>query len=599
MIPAMLTESLMRERAGDEVFLRGKQYYRQGAVTSLIQRGDTIEAEVEGSDIEPYLVTVTLSDDEIEAECTCPYEWGEWCKHIVAVLLAFQEQPETIEVHASLDTLLEPLDREALCNLVRYLVARDPRLLTESEASLELAKKPLAPPPASSSQQSSVPPPVEFPPLDPRPIRQQVRSAMRGMERSSYYDGYGRGGIGGEIEGLIAEAENRVEAGDGRNAMTILEAITEECTSIFEILDDSDGELGDFFDELGSLWTEAILTTPLTPPEGKAWEKKLEKWHREISDYGVDEAFLAAIEAAKQGWDIPYLQRILQGALSPEERAGQAVGWLDANLTNAYLNILERQRRFEEALYLAAAERQSYRYTSLLVQLGRIAEAVEYGVRNLDSTEDALALAQALQERNAFQEALRIGERGLELAGAKYPLGTWLSERAMAASQPDLAQRALRTAIVESPALNDYQQLKRIAGGAWPQLREELLTALRQRRSYASSGQIDIYLHENLIEDALAAVKSGYDYETLGRVMEAATPTHPNEVIPVCQEHAESIMDAGKADRYHHAARWLARAKAAYRAADRMAEWQTYLTGLLKKHERKYKLMPLLKALER
>ena len=32
-------------------------------------------------------------------------------------------------------------------------------------------------------------------------------------------------------------------------------------------LDDSDGELSGFFEELGPLWTEAILSADLTPTE--------------------------------------------------------------------------------------------------------------------------------------------------------------------------------------------------------------------------------------------------------------------------------------------------------------------------------------------
>ena len=56
-------------------------------------------------------------------------------------------------------------------------------------------------------------------------------------------------------------------------------------------------------------------------------------------------------------------------------------------------------------------------------------------------------------------------------------------------------------------------------------------------------------------------------------------------------------MDQGKAQYYDAAARWLARARTAYRHAGREAEWRAYHQELLEQHGRKYKLVPLLKAL--
>jgi len=53
-----------------------------------------------------------------------------------------------------------------------------------------------------------------------------------------------------------------------------------------------------------------------------------------------------------------------------------------------------------------------------------------------------------------------------------------------------------------------------------------------------------------------------------------------------------------KAKYYHHAVDWLARARAAYQAAGREAEWQAYLGEIRTRHGRKYKLMGMLKGFE-
>jgi len=71
-IPA-LSEAAIRQQATAESFRRGQNYYRQGAVVSLVQRGNVIQAEVEGSQYMPYQVRVTFDEGGItDAICSCP-----------------------------------------------------------------------------------------------------------------------------------------------------------------------------------------------------------------------------------------------------------------------------------------------------------------------------------------------------------------------------------------------------------------------------------------------------------------------------------------------------------------------------------------------
>lgn len=82
-------EATIRALVEPAVFERGRAYCDDGAVSDLVARGDTISAAVAGSDVEPYRVTVRLDQGRIAATaCTCPYAWGDACKHVVATLLA-------------------------------------------------------------------------------------------------------------------------------------------------------------------------------------------------------------------------------------------------------------------------------------------------------------------------------------------------------------------------------------------------------------------------------------------------------------------------------------------------------------------------------
>jgi uncharacterized Zn finger protein len=49
-----------------------------------------------------------------------------------------------------------------------------------------------------------------------------------------------------------------------------------------------------------------------------------------------------------------------------------------------------------------------------------------------------------------------------------------------------------------------------------------------------------------------------------------------------CKLQAAEIMDAGRARIYPHAIKWLAKARNAYFAADKEAEWQSCLSQFIK-----------------
>ena len=48
----------------------------------------------------------------VDANCSCPYDWGGYCKHIVAVLLAYLHEPEKVTERPSVDELLADLGRD-------------------------------------------------------------------------------------------------------------------------------------------------------------------------------------------------------------------------------------------------------------------------------------------------------------------------------------------------------------------------------------------------------------------------------------------------------------------------------------------------------
>jgi len=596
-----LTEATIRRHAGGDSFQRGQQYYGSGAVLALVRRGNVLQALVEGSEPEPYRVRCILDAAGItDAACTCQYAYSGWCKHIVAALLAVAHGEE-IEERPSLDALLADLDREQLRDLLFRLAERDPDLARTIEDEIHLRHSlptaPTAPVSGGTRQRRT--------PLDLNAVRRQMSAALGMQPPPAYRSGWYSFHLGPEASHLLEQVWAFIRAGEGRSALEILNVMTDESLENWEaIIEDESGEVLTFVEEqLGPAWTEAILSADLAPNEREGWAAKLDTWAAsELADYVEGASFAAALRALEEGWDDPALQRILRGEVTePEHDNGEDYVDLavQSRLTIARLNVLERQGRLEEYLNLARTEGQVARYTTMLVRVRRAEEAADYGLAHLERTGDALQLAQTLREAGELERALRIAERGLGLEGQKVALGIWLADLAAGMGKGELAVHAATIAFQEEQSLVSYLRVQDLAGEEWPKRRADLLGRLRETRQFYPQGPVDIFLHEGLIDDAIALIDrdSHPSSNLIEQVADAAVQTHPDWVIRASRRQAEAIMDQKKADKYDIAARWLAKAKEAYAAAGRQEEWQEYLAGVLEQHHRKHKLVPLLRAL--
>lgn len=125
-----ISDATIRAGASSQSFDRGSSYFRSGAVHDIEKRGDLISGRVEGSDYEPYRVAVTVGEDGqvASASCTCPYDWGGYCKHVVAVLLTVVHNQESIAVRPDLNTLLADLSVPQLRRIILALAEGRPEL---------------------------------------------------------------------------------------------------------------------------------------------------------------------------------------------------------------------------------------------------------------------------------------------------------------------------------------------------------------------------------------------------------------------------------------------------------------------------------------
>ena len=123
-----ITESHILEKVTEKSFERGMDYYHSGMVESVVQRGDRLFADVLGSEWDPYQVGIALRDGDFRASCTCPYDWGGYCKHVVAVMLTFVHDKGLIASRQPIEELLSKLHAGELRGIILRMIESDPRL---------------------------------------------------------------------------------------------------------------------------------------------------------------------------------------------------------------------------------------------------------------------------------------------------------------------------------------------------------------------------------------------------------------------------------------------------------------------------------------
>ena len=252
-----------------KILSRGRAYYKSECITSLEYDGEEWTAEVEGSD--DYTVSVSLSDEGkiINTYCDCPYEWGDYCKHQVAVFYALKDKSQQIlaEMKAgkpgkkeSFKDILEALDKPTLIALImEYAKTYKP---IKSEIQFRYAQK------ADVAKSA----------------RQVIRSAINAVKHRGYV---GYGDVDAATEGadsVLQMMEDKIMSGDIFTAVSLGIILAEEMMDLLDYCDDSNGYVGGVVSEAINKMSDAVLAMPGSHEDSK-------KIFDEILDHALAEIY--------------------------------------------------------------------------------------------------------------------------------------------------------------------------------------------------------------------------------------------------------------------------------------------------------------------
>jgi uncharacterized Zn finger protein len=227
-------------------FSRGKTYRRQGAIYDAMRQGFELTAWCEGSSGGPYRVRAELAnladpdlDDRIDSkiidwDCTCPR--GGFCKHVVALLLTWIEDPDAFDAMPPLSELLAGKSREELIDLLDHLVTATPGLEREV---LRLAPVPVVIPPFSPGAGKAQT-------VDLAAIRRQTDRALAPMQIDPWtdnYDSFDAAPIAADLEKVRAIGDQYAEAGRWADAQAVYTTVAERAMAQHNESFDVNGEV--------------------------------------------------------------------------------------------------------------------------------------------------------------------------------------------------------------------------------------------------------------------------------------------------------------------------------------------------------------------
>ena len=351
---------------------RGAAYYSEGRVEYFLQNGNRFSAEVIGSEGRTYSVNVQLlKDGKVDSwSCTCPYDRGGACKHVVAVLLKAQhdnamprgEANDTESV--TLSQLLEKAAPDELRAIISAHARTDDAFYAEAVSVL------------------GVPPEQEL-----RLAKECIRSSIRRNTHRGYIDWEGCDGICEDMDAILAQARRRLERGQPSAAIELAEYIALVGIDLASSADSSSGSLTMTLNEAQDLLGQgsaALCRGNFTAAEKqKALEKLLK----------------AARNKAFDGW--PSDRHVLLRAAIPlcEDKSAVKLFALLDNLLEA-----EMQKPYPE--YYISLDRETRFY--LIQQQEGTQAAHIYLMQNLDVDRIRELAVQEALDAGQFSEAERL-----------------------------------------------------------------------------------------------------------------------------------------------------------------------------------------------
>ena len=356
-----IKESAVRRWADEVYFQRGQNYFEQGAIYDQRRQGMTLKSKCSGTQAPFYRQEVVFNSHGIEsAECSCPVGEGGHCKHTVALLLTWVNNPDSFQESKPLDVSLEKRSNAELIAIIKEMLEQEPDL----ESLLEL---PLV---EGNSQ-----------PINIKVIRQQANRAFQGTD---FEWGYARE-IKRDLNPLLKLAAGYLSRNDAEKSALVYETIIET------ILENENAALGDEEGELLGVVYDCCEGLGRCLPAVNDAKQRIEILRVVFSAYQWDTIKIGGVGAAD---NVP---EILTSQTTPSERT-EIAKWMREIMPkgDSWSDGYHREVLGRLLLDLEAAILDDEAYLKICRQTGRLNDLIDrlLILGRVEEVEDAASKAE-------------------------------------------------------------------------------------------------------------------------------------------------------------------------------------------------------------
>jgi len=551
-------------------FDRGVLYAANGRVGKRTATELCVKAKVRGSS--SYQVKLSLNDGEPGFDCSCPVGMeGRFCKHAVAVALvvtdAVADPDQQAEAVIDIRAYLAGLDHVALVELLVERAAEDEHF----DARLWM----------SAARAIEGPPPISV-------FRHALDEAFVVGDYVGYREMYG---YATNIESVLDSLRELLDDGQAEAVIALAEHAVDRAEDAVGYVDDSDGWMSMIAEQLQELHYDACRAAK---PEPVALARTLFERERHSGDLDV---FHGAAST--------YAKVLGKKGLAEYRRLAQEE-W------DALPSLAPGQ---EERSYSSRRFRITQIMETLAELTGDVDAVVDVLARDQSSAYQFVRIAELYTKAGRYDDALAWAEKGLALhGGSDSRLVDAAAEEYHRAGRGEDAVRVAWDAYEASPALRTYRQLAEQAtrAGLWPDWHEKSLALLRERIArkdrqpargratrWAAPGGDSSTLVEALLYDGdvgqawSEANAAGCRRDLWLKLAGLREAEHPLEAIPIWQGEIERVIDAKNNQAYAQAVDLIVRVRRLMIAADREADFASYVAKLRMTHKPKRNLMKL------
>ncbi|OFZ58714.1 MAG: hypothetical protein A3D92_22035, partial [Bacteroidetes bacterium RIFCSPHIGHO2_02_FULL_44_7] len=479
---------------------RGAEYFTNQAVHGLRQvKTNQWAASVDGT--EPYNVRVILREDiVIDYSCSCPYDSGPVCKHIVAVLYELRARKYGEEKEESLDKIVSGMPRKSLEAVVLEYAGQEPDF-----ADYISAKNTLKAPKSEKEKFRRI-------------IKDTVRAAMGRHGFIGYWQ------CSKAVEGaqmVLDKARALVSGEKYEDALPIYQCLLEEMVPLLQNADDSNGSIGGVIDQA----FEGLSICARTAKDKSFKQKMLNTLFDEFENKRYDGwsdwkwSFLEmAAEMVDTSKDQERLFKKLEGSRRPSKEENDRLSEYDEEtILEIKLRVLERCKSQDEA---ESFLKEHLRYPAMRRQ------AIEraFKRKDLNSVKALAAEGISLDKQRNF-------------AGLVNEWVIWMLRTAEAEKNvPETKQYALRL-FLDASDFDYYRRYKKcFAKSEWDAEVENIINLIKKSGKYYEGTLGQVLIQEAKWDDLLRLVRQNATSHTLDAYQKYLSARFPKELTEIYEK---------------------------------------------------------------